>query len=74
MLNIDYFIKFVHICCLYIIINNYFFQDANLWQQLNSNKQFKTRRILRVVPSQITKVLKADILWRLGITGRKIKP
>lgn len=73
MSNVDHFILFVHICHLYIVVNNSFFQDANIWQQLNSNKQFKTRRILRVVPSQITKVLKADILWQLGITGRKIK-
>ncbi|CAI6348863.1 unnamed protein product [Macrosiphum euphorbiae] len=46
-------------------------QDIKLWQKLN--KRYKTRHILRAVPSQITKVLKADVLWRLGITGKGVK-
>ncbi|XP_050419882.1 membrane-bound transcription factor site-1 protease isoform X2 [Adelges cooleyi] len=46
-------------------------QDIKLWQKLN--KRHKTRHLLRAVPKQITKVLKADILWRLGITGKGVK-
>ncbi|XP_050538541.1 membrane-bound transcription factor site-1 protease isoform X2 [Daktulosphaira vitifoliae] len=46
-------------------------QDIKLWQKLN--KRYKTRHLLRAVPKQITKILKADILWRLGITGKGVK-
>lgn len=31
------------------------------------------RRLLRAVPGQITTMLKADVLWKMGITGKGIK-
>ncbi|XP_055385918.1 membrane-bound transcription factor site-1 protease isoform X2 [Condylostylus longicornis] len=31
------------------------------------------RRLLRAIPRQITSMLKADVLWSLGITGKGIK-
>lgn len=39
----------------------------------NVNEQFLQRRLLRAVPKQITTLLKADALWRMGITGKGIK-
>ncbi|XP_063634305.1 membrane-bound transcription factor site-1 protease [Cydia splendana] len=34
---------------------------------------FTSRKLLRTVPRQITSVLKADLLWSLGVTGEGIK-
>lgn len=31
---------------------------------------FSSRKLLRTVPRQITSVLKADLLWSLGVTGQ----
>lgn len=31
------------------------------------------RRLLRAIPRQVTSILKADILWKMGITGKGIK-
>lgn len=33
----------------------------------------QNRRLLRAIPRQITSLLKADVLWGMGITGRGIK-
>lgn len=38
-----------------------------------SNQRHSNRRILRAIPRQITAILKADILWKMGITGKGIK-
>ncbi|KAK9888441.1 hypothetical protein WA026_000689 [Henosepilachna vigintioctopunctata] len=60
-----------------------FIDNENLWkgrQGLTVKKQFwqatgrhSNRRLLRVVPRQITSVLMADSLWNMGITGKGIK-
>ncbi|XP_045510195.1 membrane-bound transcription factor site-1 protease [Colias croceus] len=34
---------------------------------------YSSRKLLRTVPRQITSVLKADVLWSLGVTGEGIK-
>ncbi|KAI8430788.1 hypothetical protein MSG28_000950 [Choristoneura fumiferana] len=34
---------------------------------------YTSRKLLRTVPRQITSVLKADLLWSLGVTGEGIK-
>lgn len=31
------------------------------------------RRLLRAIPRQVTSILKADLLWKMGITGKGIK-
>ncbi|XP_055705790.1 membrane-bound transcription factor site-1 protease isoform X2 [Phlebotomus papatasi] len=38
----------------------------------NSNRHVN-RRLLRAIPRQITSLLKADILWGLGVTGRGVR-
>ncbi|UXI19114.1 uncharacterized protein NH340_JMT05057 [Sarcoptes scabiei] len=40
-----------------------------------SNQQidFHSRKLLRAIPNQITEVLQAEKLWRLGITGNGVK-
>ncbi|KAI5641356.1 subtilase family domain-containing protein [Phthorimaea operculella] len=37
------------------------------------NGGYTSRKLLRTVPRQITSVLKADLLWSLGVTGEGIK-
>ncbi|XP_063695760.1 membrane-bound transcription factor site-1 protease [Culicoides brevitarsis] len=36
-------------------------------------EKFSKRKLLRAVPKQITSLLKADALWRMGITGKGVK-
>lgn len=38
-----------------------------------SANRVQNRRLLRAVPRQITSLLKADVLWGMGITGKGIK-
>lgn len=38
-----------------------------------SANRLQNRRLLRAVPRQITSLLKADVLWSMGITGRGIR-
>lgn len=40
---------------------------------LNETNRVQNRRLLRAIPRQITSLLKADVLWGMGITGRGIK-
>jgi membrane-bound transcription factor site-1 protease len=44
-------------------------------QQLNTGNSnaHSNRRLLRVIPRQITNILKADALWSIGITGEGVK-
>ncbi|XP_045458045.1 membrane-bound transcription factor site-1 protease [Melitaea cinxia] len=42
-------------------------------RQPRENDGFSSRKLLRTVPRQITSVLKADLLWSLGVTGEGIK-
>lgn len=39
----------------------------------DSTRGVQNRRLLRAIPRQITSLLKADVLWGMGITGRGIK-
>jgi len=43
----------------------------NVYQQ--NNNRHANRRLLRAIPRQITSMLKAEILWGMGITGKGIK-
>lgn len=45
-------------------------QQASLEQNANSHSN---RRLLRAIPRQITSILKADVLWGMGITGKDVK-
>lgn len=38
-----------------------------------ANSRYTNRRLLRAIPRQITSILKANELWKLGITGRGIR-
>lgn len=40
---------------------------------MNETNRVQNRRLLRAIPRQITSLLKADVLWGMGITGRGIK-
>ncbi|XP_026498997.1 membrane-bound transcription factor site-1 protease [Vanessa tameamea] len=42
-------------------------------RKLRENDGYSSRKLLRTVPRQITSVLKADLLWSLGVTGEGIK-
>lgn len=42
-------------------------------QQQKQKNSHSNRRLLRTIPRQITSILKADILWGMGITGKGIK-
>ncbi|XP_059622943.1 membrane-bound transcription factor site-1 protease isoform X2 [Phlebotomus argentipes] len=39
----------------------------------NDTNRHINRRLLRAIPRQISSLLKADVLWGLGVTGRGIK-
>lgn len=53
-----------------LVLNNRKFQKIQLRQSINRHT---SRRLLRVIPRQITNILEADTLWRMGITGKNIK-
>jgi membrane-bound transcription factor site-1 protease len=40
---------------------------------INNANRHASRRLLRAIPRQITSLLKADVLWGMGITGRGVK-
>ncbi|CAG9558251.1 unnamed protein product [Danaus chrysippus] len=42
-------------------------------RKTRDNGGYTSRKLLRTVPRQITSVLKADLLWSLGVTGEGIK-
>ncbi|CAH4038777.1 membrane-bound transcription factor site-1 protease [Pieris brassicae] len=42
-------------------------------RKLQENDGYSSRKLLRTVPRQITSVLKADVLWSLGVTGEGVK-
>lgn len=50
--------------------NHSFFHKIQLRQSTN---QHTSRRLLRVIPRQITTILEADKLWKMGITGKNVK-
>uniref|UniRef100_A0A182JD67 Membrane-bound transcription factor site-1 protease n=1 Tax=Anopheles atroparvus TaxID=41427 RepID=A0A182JD67_ANOAO len=41
--------------------------------QSQANLRHSNRRLLRAIPRQITSLLKADVLWNMGITGKGVK-
>uniref|UniRef100_U5ERS8 Membrane-bound transcription factor site-1 protease n=1 Tax=Corethrella appendiculata TaxID=1370023 RepID=U5ERS8_9DIPT len=41
--------------------------------QKDEQNHHLNRRLLRAIPPQITSILKADVLWGMGITGKGIK-
>jgi len=56
------------------------FSDIKQWKIEFQNTQFgqsthrhASRKLLRVIPKQITYMLEADALWRMGITGKDVK-
>ncbi|XP_041986880.1 membrane-bound transcription factor site-1 protease [Aricia agestis] len=53
--------------------NEYRARGLNSFRQIRENGGFSSRKLLRTVPRQITSVLKADLLWSLGVTGEGIK-
>lgn len=46
---------------------------ASVNDTANNGNRVQNRRLLRAIPRQITSLLKADVLWGMGITGRGIK-
>ena len=42
------------------------------YQQMQHNRHMN-RRLLRAIPRQITSILKADVLWSMGVTGKGVK-
>lgn len=46
--------------------------NSKLQPQQQQNRH-TNRRLLRAIPRQVTSILKADILWKMGITGKGIK-
>ncbi|XP_055534249.1 membrane-bound transcription factor site-1 protease isoform X1 [Wyeomyia smithii] len=40
---------------------------------VNSINRHTNRRLLRAIPRQITSLLKADVLWGMGVTGKGVK-
>ncbi|CAL1681030.1 unnamed protein product [Lasius platythorax] len=52
-------------------INNLSFSHKSQPRQSTNRHTF--RRLLRVIPRQITSMLEADTLWKMGITGKNIK-
>jgi len=41
--------------------------------QFGQSHRHASRRLLRVIPKQITYMLEADALWKMGITGKDVK-
>ncbi|XP_039763502.1 membrane-bound transcription factor site-1 protease [Pararge aegeria] len=61
--------------CLYSGWRNHKHRARSLHslRQPRENSGYTSRKLLRTVPRQITSVLKADLLWSLGVTGEGIK-
>ncbi|XP_055908527.1 membrane-bound transcription factor site-1 protease isoform X2 [Eupeodes corollae] len=48
-------------------------QTLNQTKDAINQQRHANRRLLRAVPRQITSMLRADILWGMGITGKGVK-
>ncbi|KAL0852183.1 hypothetical protein ABMA28_000413 [Loxostege sticticalis] len=58
--------------CVYTGWRNHRARDLNSLRRPRENG-YTSRKLLRTVPRQITSVLKADLLWSLGVTGEGIR-
>ncbi|XP_075990927.1 membrane-bound transcription factor site-1 protease [Anticarsia gemmatalis] len=59
--------------CLYSGWRNHRARALHSLRKPRENNGYTSRKLLRTVPRQITSVLKADVLWSLGVTGEGIK-
>ncbi|KAH9637252.1 hypothetical protein HF086_006896 [Spodoptera exigua] len=59
--------------CLYAGWRNHRVRGPKSLRQPRENGGYTSRKLLRTVPRQITSVLKADLLWSLGVTGEGIR-
>lgn len=59
--------------CLYAGWRNHRARALHSLRQPRENGGYTSRKLLRTVPRQITSVLKADLLWSLGVTGEGIR-
>ncbi|KAJ2954409.1 hypothetical protein O0L34_g2673 [Tuta absoluta] len=59
--------------CLYKAWRNHHARALHSLRRPRENGGYTSRKLLRTVPRQITSVLKADLLWSLGVTGEGIK-
>ncbi|XP_053624400.1 membrane-bound transcription factor site-1 protease [Plodia interpunctella] len=59
--------------CLYSGWRNHRARNIRSFRQPRENGGYTSRKLLRTVPRQITSVLKADVLWSLGVTGEGIR-
>ncbi|KAG5320863.1 MBTP1 protease, partial [Acromyrmex heyeri] len=56
-----------------VLENGNFERRINNVQSGQSTNRHTSRKLLRAIPKQITYVLEADVLWKMGITGKDIK-
>ncbi|XP_031767302.1 membrane-bound transcription factor site-1 protease [Galleria mellonella] len=59
--------------CLYTGWRNHRARALHSLRKPRENNGYASRKLLRTVPRQITSVLKADVLWSLGITGEGVR-
>ncbi|KAJ0183797.1 hypothetical protein K1T71_000220 [Dendrolimus kikuchii] len=59
--------------CMYTGWRNHRARELRSIRKPRENNGYSSRKLLRTVPRQITSVLKADLLWSLGVTGEGIK-
>ncbi|CAG4929368.1 unnamed protein product [Parnassius apollo] len=59
--------------CLYTGWRNHRARALHSFRTPRENGGYTSRKLLRTVPRQITSVLKADLLWSLGVTGEGIR-
>lgn len=59
--------------CMYTGWRNHGARSLHSLRKPKENSGYSSRKLLRTVPRQITSVLKADLLWSLGVTGEGIK-
>ncbi|XP_013162352.1 PREDICTED: membrane-bound transcription factor site-1 protease isoform X1 [Papilio xuthus] len=59
--------------CLYTGWRNHRRRALHSIRKPRENEGYSSRKLLRTVPRQITSVLKADLLWSLGVTGEGIR-
>ncbi|XP_059045726.1 membrane-bound transcription factor site-1 protease [Achroia grisella] len=59
--------------CLYAGWRNHRIRALRSLRKPRENGGYNSRRLLRTVPRQITAVLKADVLWSLGVTGEGVR-
>ncbi|XP_014212506.1 membrane-bound transcription factor site-1 protease [Copidosoma floridanum] len=48
-------------------------KTINIENSFSQNRQYGFRKILRAIPKQITNILQAEQLWKLGVTGQGVK-